>query len=71
MDKLRELAASGNIKLTAKRLKLVQNALAVRDPGAEGVIGSSHKLGKLEPDPFHGRFAVTIERQGSRRRIRT
>jgi type I restriction enzyme M protein len=60
MDKLRELAASGNIKLTTKRLKLVQNALAERDPGAARVISNSYKLGKLEPDPFHGRFPATI-----------
>jgi type I restriction enzyme M protein len=60
IEELRELAASGNIKLTAKRLKLVQNALAERDPGAERVISSSHRLGKLEPDPLHGRFPVTI-----------
>lgn len=60
MEKLRELAGSGNIKLTAKRLKLVQNVLAERNPGAQRVISGSYKLGKLEPDPFHGRYPVTI-----------
>lgn len=61
MENLRELAAGRNIKLPAKRLKLLQNALAERDPGAAPVIGSSHRLGKIEPNPFHGRYPVTID----------
>ena len=60
METLRELAAAGNVKLTAKRLKLVQNTLAERDPGAERVISGNYKLGKLAPDPFHGRYPATI-----------
>ena len=44
------------MKLTAKRLKLLQNALAVRDENAEPVVKKVHKPGKAEADPLRGRY---------------
>ncbi len=61
--KLREFAAAGNIKLTAKRLKLIHSALAQRDPDAAPVVSSSYKVGKMDADPFHGRYQVSIDRK--------
>ena len=48
------------MKLTAKRLKILQNALpnATRQPD---VIASIHKPGKVEADPLHGLFEVTLD----------
>jgi type I restriction enzyme M protein len=47
-----------HVKLTAKRQKLLQTALAVRDETAAPVIKKVHKPGKAEPDPLHGRVLV-------------
>lgn len=49
------------VKLTAKRLKLLQNALAVRDETAEPVVSKVYRSAKAVADPLHGRFAVTLE----------
>jgi type I restriction enzyme M protein len=46
------------IKLTAKRQKLLQTALAVRDDTAAPVIKKIYKVGKADPDPLYGRFLV-------------
>jgi len=46
------------VKLTAKRLKLLQNSLAERDEHAAKVINRLHKPGKAKPDPLHGRFGL-------------
>ena len=44
-------AEKAGVKLTAKRLKLLQNALARRDEGAAPVVRRVHKPGKIEvPD---------------------
>jgi type I restriction enzyme M protein len=45
-----------NVKLTAKRQKLLQTALAVKDEAAAPVIKKVHKPGKAEADPLYGRF---------------
>jgi type I restriction enzyme M protein len=45
-----------NVKITAKRKKLLQTVLAVRDEGAKEVIAKVHKAGKEEPDPLHGLY---------------
>jgi type I restriction enzyme M protein len=45
-----------NVKLTTKRQKLLQTALAVKDETAAPVIKKVHKPGKAEADPLHGRF---------------
>ena len=50
-----------NVKLTAKRQKLLQTALAVRDEAAVPVIKKVHKPGKAASDPLYGRFPVGSE----------
>ena len=42
------------VKLTAKRKKLLQTALAARNEAAEPVIRKIHKPGTTVPDPIHG-----------------
>jgi type I restriction enzyme M protein len=49
------------IKLTAKRQRLLQSALAEKDEAAAPVIKRVHKPGKVEADPLHGRYAVTLD----------
>ena len=51
------------VRLTAKRIKLLKSALAERDETAEPVISRTHKPGKAEPDPIHGRYEMTIDRK--------
>ena len=48
------------VNLTAKRMKLIQGELAVRDEDAAPVIKKAHKPGKAEPDPIHGRFEANL-----------
>jgi len=54
------LASKAGVKLTAKRLKLLQNSLARKDESAVPVIKKVHKPGKAEADPLHGRFEATV-----------
>jgi hypothetical protein len=61
MAQLRAYADEANVKLTAKRQRLLQGSLAERDSTAEPVVRSISKPGKAEPDPFHGLFATTID----------
>ena len=56
LEALEPLAEKAGAKLTAKRLKLLQNALAVRDENAEPVVKKVHKPGKAEADPLRGRY---------------
>ena len=49
-----------NVKLTAKRQKMLQTVLAEKDESALPVIKKVHKPGKAEADPLRGRRAVTI-----------
>ena len=49
------------VRLTAKRRKLLQSALAERDEAAEPVIAKLHKPGKAEADPLHGRTAIKVD----------
>lgn len=53
-------AEKDGIKLTPKRWKLIQSALAVKDEAAGAVIKKLHKPGKVEANPLHGRYEVTI-----------
>ncbi len=46
------------VKLTAKRLKLLQTGLAQRDEAAMPVIRKIHKTGKAGADPLRGRYEV-------------
>ena len=56
--KLEALADDKRVKLTGKRLKLVQTSLGERDENAERVIKRIHKAG--HSDPIHGRYALTV-----------
>ncbi|AGK57017.1 type I restriction-modification system methyltransferase subunit [Hyphomicrobium denitrificans 1NES1] len=57
--KLEGLADDKGVKLTAKRVKLVQSELAQRDETAEPVIKKIHKKG--EADPLHGLCDVKLD----------
>ena len=54
------LGETGGVKLTAKREKLLQGSLALRDEAAAPVIRKVHKVGKAAADPFHGRYGVKV-----------
>ncbi len=54
------LAKRAGVKLTAKRLKLIQSALAQRDEAAAPVVKKLHKIGKAVADPLHGRFVAMV-----------
>jgi type I restriction enzyme M protein len=58
MEAVERDAGSYGIKLTAKRQKLLQSALAEKDEAAALVIKRMHKPGKAEADPLYGKFAV-------------
>ena len=55
------LADKASVKLSAKRLKLLQNALAKRDEAAAPVIKKVHKPGKAEADKLHGFYEADID----------
>jgi len=54
------LASKAGVKLTAKKLKLLQSSLAKRDESSLPVIKKVHKPGKAEVDPLDGRFEATV-----------
>ena len=49
------------VKLSTKRQKLLQTALAERDEDASEVISRVHKSGKVEPNPLCGLFKATVD----------
>ncbi len=53
-------ADAHRVKLTAKRKKLLQTALAERDEGAREVIARVHKPRRAEADALQGLFPVTL-----------
>jgi type I restriction enzyme M protein len=53
-------ADAHGVKLTSKRRKLLQTAIAERDAGSHEVIARVHKSGKGEPDPMRGLFPTAI-----------
>ncbi|MGO9743219.1 MAG: N-6 DNA methylase [Roseiarcus sp.] len=53
-------AEQHGVKISAKRAKLLQSALAVRDESAERVIRRIHKPGKMVADSLHGLFPHSI-----------
>ncbi len=57
---LETLASASGVKLTAKRLKLLQNSLAQREESAERVVKKVHRSGKTEADPLRGLFEATV-----------
>src|SRR5208283_1935897 len=50
-----------SVKLTAKRSKLLQSALAERDETAEPVIAKVYRPGKVAATPLYGQYAVAVE----------
>ena len=58
------VAAQRGVKLTAKRAKLLQNELAVKDENAAPVIKQLYKPGKGDLDPLHGVFEMPGETEG-------
>ncbi|WP_407538649.1 class I SAM-dependent DNA methyltransferase [Deinococcus radiomollis] len=56
-QKLKLLAEQEDLKLTAKRLKLIQGELAERDEDADPVVKKIYKSGKVEEDALHGLYA--------------
>lgn len=54
------MANRTGLKLTSKRLKLLQNSLARRDETAVPVIKKIHKAGKVEANPLNGLFEATV-----------
>ncbi len=58
---LKPEAEKRGVKLTAKRSKLLQSALAVRDEHAEPVIRKTHKPGKVKADPLRGFYEVSTK----------
>ncbi len=63
-DHIEADAAKNSVKLTAKRVKLLQTALAERDEAAERVIRRIYKPGKAEADPLRGLFEATVDGKG-------
>lgn len=59
-DHIETDAERNGVKLTAKRVKLLQTALAERDETAERVIRRAYKPGKAEADPLRGLFEATV-----------
>ena len=60
LDLVEADAERHGVKLTAKRVKLLQSVLAERDEAAERVIRRIFKPGKAKADPLHGLFEATI-----------
>lgn len=60
-EQVEAIADKAKEKLSARRWKLIQTALAVKDETAAPVIKKLHKPGKAEADPMHGRYAVTVK----------
>lgn len=54
-------ADTHDVKLTGKRLKLLETTLGRRDEKAAPVIRKVHKAGKAQADPIAGLFEIDIE----------
>jgi type I restriction enzyme M protein len=61
LARLDSVAEDEGVKLTAKRLKLVQNALARRDEAAAPVVKKVHKAGKAEADSLRGLYEAIVD----------
>jgi len=55
-----ERAKKQGIKITAKRQKLLQTALAEKNEDAAPIIRKLYRPGKAEPNPIYGRFEVKV-----------
>ncbi|MDD2340426.1 MAG: class I SAM-dependent DNA methyltransferase [Methanosarcina sp.] len=60
LSSVETLASKAGVKLTSKRLKLLQSSLAKKDELAVPVIKKVFKPGKAEADPLHGLFEATV-----------
>lgn len=60
MDVVTKSAKDKNITINSKRIKLLQNELAVIDENAEKVIKKVHKGGKTEADELRGLYETEI-----------
>ncbi len=63
MDSIEAIADRQGVKVTAKRQKILQEKLAMRDKAAVPVIAKIYKPGKAKPNPIHGRYKVEINGQ--------
>ena len=54
-------AADHGVKLTSKRQKLLQSELAEKDEKAAPLIKKIHKSDKIEADPMHGLYPITLD----------
>lgn len=61
VEALKKLASKASVKLTAKRLKLIQSELAQRDEAAEPVIKKVYKPGKADVAPLYGRYETEMD----------
>jgi len=55
-QKLKLLSEQTDVKLTAKRLKLIRDELAERSEAADPVVKKIHKPGKVQENPLHGLY---------------
>jgi len=60
LSALESLADKVSVKITAKRLKLLQNVLARRDEAAAPVVKKVHKPGKSQADPLRGLYEAIV-----------
>ena len=56
MDTVAQEASELDVKLTAKRKKLLRDSLTERSEEAERVVKKRHKLGKTDPNPLCGLY---------------
>ena len=61
LEQIKKAADHHGTKLTTKRQKMLQTALAGIDETANPVIRKIHKPGKVKADPAHGRFAISLK----------
>ena len=60
MVAVEQAAARERVKLTAKRLRLLREALAERDETAAPVIRQAYDSKRYAPDPIQGRYALEL-----------
>ncbi len=61
LSHVQQQAEKRGVKLTAKRQKLLQGVLAMRDENAEPVVKKVHKPSRAEADAIRGRYAVILD----------
>ncbi len=65
LDGLKDMAKQWQVKLTAKRLKLIRSELVERCDTAVPVVKKLHKPGKAELEPLLGRFDANSGKEGT------